>query len=85
MGLKKEVYNVHNYYSLKILFLLYVLMKLLHIIGDHQILKYDIEEFNFRNYLEDIYETSDLENLHKQSKIYDDFINNKHWIIDENS
>jgi perosamine synthetase len=52
-------------------------MKLLNIIGDHQILKYDVEEFNFRNYLEDIYETSNLENLHKQSKIYDDFINNK--------
>ena len=52
-------------------------MKLLYRIGEHQILKYDIEELNFRNYLEDIYETSDLENLHKQSKIYDNFKNNK--------
>lgn len=52
-------------------------MDLIYKIGEHSILKYNIDEFNFRNYLETIYETNDLENLHTQSKIYDDFTNNK--------
>lgn len=52
-------------------------MKLLHIIGDHKVLKYDLEEFNFRKYIEDLYKTTDLENLHLKSEIYTDFTNDK--------
>ena len=39
--------------------------------GDHKIFNYNKEFFKFREYFEKLYETADLENLHRSSSVYD--------------
>ena len=45
--------------------------------GQHNIYRYDTKKHPFRQFLENLYETTDLENIHKQSKQFQDFKNGK--------
>ena len=40
-------------------------MRTIHSKGQHHICDYDVDEFSFRKYFEELFETTDLENLHK--------------------
>ena len=70
MNLRREVYNVPYY--LKMISNYTIRMYIKKIIGDHKILEYDTNIFNFKSYLEKIYDTKSLENIYTTSKDFND-------------
>ena len=46
-------------------------------IGNHKIYSYDTNEIDFKGYLQSLYETTDLENIHKLSEDYQAFLDGK--------
>jgi perosamine synthetase len=43
--------------------------------GDHTVLQYDTESYKFKEYLQQLFNTTDLENLHLQSQEYQSYLN----------